>query len=213
MSERKHAVLTRGEAMFWESAYVIAVVIGMFALVAGSQIRPELNPLLVLLPSVVPGAIVWIAGKLWKPRPVARGDDVDATPDRYKSSDPVMDETYQSKGPHIWYAFAVAAVLGLVASFVYRGHFEDQDRLAQFSVMPGLLVGGVVVVRWAMRRPLLNVQVRPLFSFLGGLVVLTLGVILYLYQEAFSPEGQILASVLVGFGLSVSFLMWLRNVK
>lgn len=199
--------------MFWEGAYVIAVVIGMFALVAGSQVRPELNPLLVLLLSVVPGAIVWIARKLWKPRPVARGDDVDATPDRYESSDSVVDETYQSKGPHIWYAFAVAVVLGLVATIVYRGNFEDQERLAQFSVMPGLLVGGVVVVRWAMRRPLLNVQVRPLFSFLGGLVVLTLGVILYLYQEVFSPEGQIFASVLVGGGLGACFVVWLRNVR
>ncbi len=124
-----------------------------------------------------------------------------------------MDETYQSKGPHIWYAFAVAVVLGLVATIVYRGNFEDQERLAQFSVMPGLLVGGVVVVRWAMRRPLLNVQVRPLFSFLGGLVVLTLGVILYLYQEVFSPEGQIFASVLVGGGLGACFVVWLRNVR
>lgn len=213
MSERKRSVLTRGETMFWESAYVIAVVIGMFALVAGSQVRPQLNPLLVLLPSVVPGAIVWIAEKLWKPRPGARGDDVYATPDRYKSSDPAVDETYQSKGPHIWYAFAVAAVLGLVASFVYRGHLEDQDRLAQFSVTPGLVIGGVVVVQWAMRRPLLNVRIRPLFCFLGALVVLTLGVILYLYQEIFLPEGQIFASVLVGFGLSVCFLMWLRNLR
>lgn len=64
-----------------------------------------------------------------------------------------------------------------------------------------------------MRRPLLNVQIRPLFSFLGGLVVLTLGVVLYLYKEVFSPEGQTLAGVLVGFGLSVCFLMWLRNVR
>lgn len=128
-----------------------------------------------------------------------------------KSSE--VDETYQSKGPYIWYAFAVAVVLGLVATIVYRGNFEDQDRLAQFSVMPGLLVGGVVVVRWAMRRPLLNVQVRPLFSFLGGLVVLTLGVILYLYQEVFSPEGQIFASVLVGGGLGACFVVWLRNVR
>jgi len=124
-----------------------------------------------------------------------------------------VDETYQSKGAHIWYAFAVAAVLGLVASFVYRGHFEDQDRLAQFSVMPGLLVGGVVVVRWTMRRPLLNVQVRPLFCYLGGFVVLTLGVILYWYKEVFSPEGQILAGVLVGCGLGASLAMWLRNVR
>jgi hypothetical protein len=43
--------------------------------------------------------------------------------------------------------------------------------------------------------------------------VLTLGVMLYLYQEVFSPEGRILAATLVGFGLSVCFLMWLRNVR
>ena len=76
MSERKRSVLTRGETMFWESAYVIAVVIGMFALVAGSQVRPELNPLLVLLPSLVPGAIVWIM----IPVPPDRGDETSTAP-------------------------------------------------------------------------------------------------------------------------------------
>jgi hypothetical protein len=211
MSERKRSVLTRGEIMFWESAYVIAVVIGMLALVAGSQVK--LSLLLVLLLSMAPWTIVWVARTLWKPRPVPRDNDVDTRPDPYGSSDPAVDEMYQFQGSQVWYAFAVGAVLALVATFVYRGDFAEGDGFVQASAIPGLLVvGGVVVVQWAMRRPLLNVRIRPLFCFLGALVLLTLGVILYLYQEVLLPEGQIFASFLVGFGLSVCFLMWLRNV-
>lgn len=212
MSERKRSVLTRGETVFWESAYVIAVVIGMFALVAGSQVK--LNLLLVLLLSMAPWTIVWVARKLWKPRPVPRDDDVDTRPDAYKASDPAVDEMHPSQGSQVWYAFAIGAVLALVATFVFRGDFEDGDGLVQASAIPGLLVvGGVVVLQWAMRRPLLNVQIRPLFCFLGGLAALTLGVILYLYQEVFSAEGRVIASALVGGGLGVSFAMWLRNAR
>jgi len=208
----KRLVLTRGEIVFWESAYVIAVVIGMFALVAGSQVK--LNLLLVLLLSMAPWTIVWVARKLWKPPPVARDDDVDTRPDPYGSSDPAVDDLHQSQGSQVWYAFAIGAVLSLLATFVYQGDFEDRDGLVQASVIPVLLVvGGVVVLQWAMRRPLLNVRIRPLFCFLGGLVVLTLGVILYLYQEVFSPEGRILAGVLVGCGLGACLAMWLRNVR
>jgi 4-amino-4-deoxy-L-arabinose transferase-like glycosyltransferase len=199
--------------MFWENAHVIAVLIGMLALLVGSQVKPELNPLLVLLLGLVPGTIVWVARTLWKPRPVARSDDVDATLDRYKSSAPVVDEMYQSKVLHVWYVFAVAAALGLVATFVYRGVFEIQERLARASVIPGLfVVGSAVVAEWALRRPLLNVPIRPLFGFLGALVVLTLGVILYLLPEVFSPEGRALAGALLGCGLGVCFAVWLRNV-
>ncbi|MBN9364856.1 MULTISPECIES: hypothetical protein [unclassified Devosia] len=99
MSERERAVLTRGETMFWESAYVIAVVIGMFALVAGSQVK--LNPLLVLLIGVTPWTVVRVARKHWRPPPVARRVDVDTRPDRYKSSDLMVDMMRQSDGPHI----------------------------------------------------------------------------------------------------------------
>lgn len=117
MSERKRSVLTRGETMFWESAYVIAVVIGMFALVAGSQVK--LNLPLVLLLSMAPWTIVWVARKLWKPRPVPRDDD-GTRPDPYKASDPAVDDVYQSRGSQVWYAFAVGAVLALVATLSSR---------------------------------------------------------------------------------------------
>lgn len=204
-------MLTRGETMFWENAHVIAVLIGMLALLVGSQVKPELNLLLVLLLGLVPGAIVWVARTLWKPRPVALSDDADATSD--KSSAPVVDEMHQSKVLYVWYVFAVGAALGLVATFVYRGDFEVQERLARASVIPGLfVVGSAVVAQWALRRPLLNVPIRPLFGFLGALVVLTLGVILYLLPEVFSPEGRALAGALLGCGLGVCFAVWLRNV-
>ncbi len=130
MSKRKRPVLTRGETMFWENAHVIAVLIGMLALLVGSQVKPELNLLLVLLLGLVPGAIVWVARTLWKPRPVALSHDAHATSDRYKSSALVVDEIHQSKVLYVWYVFAVGAALGLVATFVYRGDFEVQERLA-----------------------------------------------------------------------------------
>lgn len=212
MSERKRSVLTRGETMFWESAYTITVLVGIFASVTGSQAK--LNPLLVLLVGVAPWIVVWVARKLWKPRPVPRDDDVDTRPDRYESSDLIVDMTYQSGGPHFSYIFAAAAALALVATFVYRGDFEDQDGLAQVSAMLGFFVGNqVVMAQWAMRRPLLYVPNRPLFGFLGVLVVLTLGVALYSFRAIFSSEGRVIAGALVGGGLGVSFAMWLRNVR
>ncbi|WP_156342827.1 hypothetical protein [Devosia sp. A16] len=212
MSERKRSVLTRGETMFWESAYVIAVLVGVFASTTASQVK--LNPLLVLLFGVAPWTVVWVARKLWRPPPVARDEDVDTRPDRYKSSDPLMDMMRQSEGPHISYIFAAAAALALVATFVYRGDFEDQDGLAQVSAMLGFFVGNqVVMAQWAMRRPLLYIPNRPLFGFLGLLVVLALGVTLYAFRDVFSSEGRVIAGALVGGGLGVSLATWLRNVR
>jgi hypothetical protein len=102
----------------------------------------------------------------------------------------------------------------LVATFIYRGDFEDQDGLAQVSAMLGFFVGGqVVMAQWAMRRPLLYIPNRPLFGFLGVLVALALGVTLYAFRGVFSSEGRVIAGALVGGGLGVSLAVWLRNVR